>query len=77
MATTVKHLIEMLEKYYDPEETVIFQFFSAEDFENEQGTPLVTKEKFAEFALNYRGDWAEDNFRDDVESELIHFFNLK
>jgi hypothetical protein len=36
MATTVKEVIERLQKY-DPEEVVIGQFFLAVDFEDDEG----------------------------------------
>jgi cytochrome oxidase Cu insertion factor (SCO1/SenC/PrrC family) len=48
MATTTKELIEILQKYTDPEEIVIWQYYTRHDFENDE--PALTKKQFERIA---------------------------
>lgn len=45
MATTAKELINILEKYTDPDEVVIWQYYTLEDFDED-----ITREQFAKIA---------------------------
>ncbi len=49
MATTAKELIEILQKYVKPDEYVIWNYYTREDFEFED-TPDLTNEEFGEVA---------------------------
>jgi hypothetical protein len=49
MATTVKELIEILQKYADPDEYVIWQYYTRADFDYDD-TPAVSNEEFGEIA---------------------------
>ncbi len=50
MATTAKELIEILQKYVDPEETVIWQYYTRHDFELDDLT--ITNKQFARVSDN-------------------------
>ena len=47
MATTSKELIEILQKYTDPDEIVIWQYYTLNDFAEE-----LTRKQFAKVADN-------------------------
>ena len=49
MATKVKELIEILQKYAGPEEYVIWQYYTRADFDYDD-TPALTNEEFGEVA---------------------------
>lgn len=49
---TVKSLIEQLEKIEDKDQSIIFQYFLAEHFEFNDGTPSPTAEQFEEMIDN-------------------------
>ena len=48
MATTSKELIEILQKYTDPDEIVIWQYYTRHDFALDE--PALTKKQFATIA---------------------------
>jgi hypothetical protein len=48
MATTSKELIEILQKYTDPDEIVIWQYYTRHDFALDE--PALTKKQFARIA---------------------------
>jgi hypothetical protein len=50
MATTSKELIEILQKYTKPEDIVIWQYYTTEDFDYDENQPAPTNEEFAEIA---------------------------
>jgi hypothetical protein len=49
MATTAKQLIEILEKYTEPDEPIIWQYYTRADFDYDD-QPAPTKEEFAAIA---------------------------
>jgi hypothetical protein len=55
MATTAKELIEILQKYVKPDEVVIWQYYTREDFEQDEDAE-VTNEEFGEIADSL-GNW--------------------
>jgi hypothetical protein len=48
MATTSKELIEILQKYTDPDEVVIWQYYTRHDFALDE--PALTQKQFATIA---------------------------
>jgi len=46
MATTAKELIEILQKYVDPDEVVIWQYYTRADFDYDDDV-MVTNKQFA------------------------------
>lgn len=50
MATKVKELIEILNKYADPDEYVIWQYYTRGDFDYDDNQPLLTNEEFGKVA---------------------------
>lgn len=54
MATTAKELIEILEKYTKPDDVVIWQYYTREDFNYDENQPELTNEQFAEVAEELR-----------------------
>jgi hypothetical protein len=50
MATKVKELIEILNKYADPDEYVIWQYYTREDFDYDENQPALTNEEFGKVA---------------------------
>jgi hypothetical protein len=49
MATKVKELIEILQKYADPDEYVIWNYYTRADFDFDDA-PVLTNEEFGEVA---------------------------
>lgn len=47
MATTAKQLIEILQKYTDPDEIVIWQYYTLTDFDGD-----ISQEQFGQVADN-------------------------
>lgn len=54
MATTAKELIEILQKYTQPDDVVIWQYYTREDFNYDENQPELTNEQFAEVAEELR-----------------------
>ena len=50
MATTAKELIEIIQKYTKPDEIVIWQYYTREDFEYDENQIALTNDEFAEVA---------------------------
>lgn len=50
MATTVKDLIELLTKYSKPEDVIIYDYYTKDDFDFDENQPAPTNEQFAEIA---------------------------
>jgi hypothetical protein len=50
MATKVKELIEILNKYADPDEYVIWQYYTREDFDYDENQPALTNEECGKVA---------------------------
>jgi hypothetical protein len=46
MATTAKELIELLQKYTEPNEIVIWQYYTRGDFDYDDNQPPITNEQF-------------------------------
>jgi len=55
MATTAKELIEILQKYVDPDEVVIWQYYTRADFDYDDDV-MVTNKQFAKIADSI-GSW--------------------
>jgi hypothetical protein len=50
MPTTVKDLIEVLTKYSKPEDVIIYDYYTKDDFDFDENQPALTNEQFAEIA---------------------------
>ena len=50
MATTAKELIEILTKYTKPDDIVIWQYYTREDFDYDEEQPAPTNDEFAKIA---------------------------
>ena len=50
MATTSKQLIEILTKYTKPDDIVIWQYYTREDFDYDEEQPAPSNDEFAEIA---------------------------
>jgi hypothetical protein len=55
MATTAKQLIEILQKHVDPDEVVIWQYYTRADFDYDDDA-MVTNKQFAKIADSI-GNW--------------------
>ena len=55
MATTAKELIEILQKYVDPDEYVIWQYYTREDFDYDEDAEVTNKQfgKIADSLKNW------------------------
>jgi hypothetical protein len=67
MATTAKELIEILQKYTSPDDVVIWQYYTRDDFDynEDEGLPTLTNEQFAEVA-----DRVEKHLWDGLSDEI-------
>ena len=50
MATTARELIEILQKYTQPDEIIIWQYYTAEHFGYDENQPAPTQKQFAKIA---------------------------
>lgn len=50
MATTSKELIEILEKYTDPDEIIIWQYYTRQHFDYDENQPALTNKQFGTIA---------------------------
>jgi hypothetical protein len=76
MATKVKELIEILNKYADPDEYVIWQYYTRGDFDYED-TETVTNEEFAEIADSLGGWDVWEGVPDLISDEIYSHQNKK
>jgi len=72
MATTAKELIEILQKYVDPDEFVIWQYYTREDFEQDEDAQ-VTNDEFGEVADSL-GNWDVWEGVPDLISDAIYSY---
>jgi hypothetical protein len=75
MATTAKELIEILQKYVDPDEFVIWQYYTREDFEQDEDAQ-VTNDEFGEVADSL-GNWDVWEGVPDLISDAIYSYKNK
>jgi len=75
MATKVKELIEILQKYVDPDEFVIWQYYTREDFEQDEDAQ-VTNDEFGEVADSL-GNWDVWEGVPDLISDAIYSYKNK
>jgi hypothetical protein len=76
MATKVKELIEILQKYADPDEYVIWNYYTRGDFDYEDVEP-VTNEEFAEIADSLGGWDIWEGVPDLISDEIYSYQNKK
>jgi hypothetical protein len=77
MATTAKELIEILTKYTKPDDIVIWQYYTREDFDFDENQPAPTNEEFAEIADSraIRDLW--DGIPDVISDAIYDYQNQK
>jgi hypothetical protein len=74
MATTAKELIEILQKYTDPDDVVIWQYYTRHDFDCDDCQPAPTNEEFAEISDRLeRHLW--DGLSDEIYEAIYHYQN--
>lgn len=73
MATTAKDLIEILQKYVDPDEYVIWQYYTREDWNFDDEQPELTNEEFGEVADSL-GNWDVWEGVPDLISDAIYAY---
>lgn len=76
MATTAKELIEILQKYTDPDEVVIWQYYTREDFDYDEEQPTLTNEEFGKVADSL-GGWDVWEGVPDLISDAIYDYQNK
>ena len=74
MATTSKQLIEILEKYTKPDEIVIWQYYTASEFDFDENQKTPTQKQFAKIADKI-DDW--ELFREAREFISNELFELQ
>ena len=72
MATKVKELIEILQKYAGPDEYVIWQYYTREDFEQDEDAQ-VTNDEFGEVSDSL-GNWDVWEGVPDLISDAIYSY---
>ena len=72
MATKVKELIEILQKYVGPDEYVIWQYYTREDFEQDEDAQ-VTNDEFGEVSDSL-GNWDVWEGVPDLISDAIYSY---
>jgi hypothetical protein len=72
MATTAKELIEILQKYVDSDEYVIWQYYTREDFEQDEDAQ-VTNDEFGEVSDSL-GNWDVWEGVPDLISDAIYSY---
>ena len=72
MATKVKELIEILQKYVDSDEYVIWQYYTREDFEQDEDAQ-VTNDEFGEVSDSL-GNWDVWEGVPDLISDAIYSY---
>lgn len=76
MATKVKELIEILQKYADPEEYVIWQYYTRADFDQDLDTEL-TNDEFGEVADAVKSWDIWEGVPDLISDEIYSLQNRK
>ena len=75
MAITVKELIEILTKYEKPDDIVIWQYYTRNDFDYDEEQPAPSNEEFAEIADKTSG-WIWEGISDNI-SDAIYDYQKK
>jgi hypothetical protein len=77
VATTAKALIEILQKYTNPDDIVIWQYYTIADFDYDEEQPAPTNEEFAEIADSraVRDVW--DGIPDLINDAIYDYQNKK
>jgi hypothetical protein len=75
MATTSKELIEILTKYTKPDDIVIWQYYTIEDFDYDEDL-TITNEEFAEIADRTSG-WLWEGISDNISDAIYDYQNKK
>lgn len=66
MATTSKQLIEILKKYTDPDEVVIWQYYTAKDFDSD-----ISQKQFGQVA-DILDDWEIFSYAyDEINHQIL------
>jgi len=73
MATTAKELIEILTKYTKPDDIVIWQYYTREDFDFDEEQPAPTNEEFAKIADSHdlRDLW--EGISDEISDAIFSY----
>ncbi len=59
MATTSKELVEILQKYTKPDDVLIWNYWTSEDFDTDENQPPISEELFSQVAdsIDRRDVW--------------------
>jgi hypothetical protein len=77
MATTAKELIEIITKYTKPDDIVIWQYYTIEDFNYDEEQPTLSKEEFAEIADSKALRYLWDDIPDQISDAIYNYQNEK
>ena len=76
MAITVKELIEILKKYEKPDDVVIWQYYTRNDFDYDEEQPAPSNEEFAVIADKVSG-WIWEGVSDNISDAIYDYQNKK
>jgi hypothetical protein len=79
MATTVKELIDTLTKYSKPDDVIIFDFYTREDFDYDEDQPAPTNAEFGEIVdeLSSRRHQIWEGVYDRISEAIYDYKNKK
>jgi hypothetical protein len=77
MATTSKELIQILQKYTKPDDIVIWQYYTIEDFNYDEEQPAPSNEEFAEIADSKALRYLWDDIPDQIMDAIYDYKNQK
>jgi hypothetical protein len=75
MATTSKELIEILQKYTQPDDVVIWNYYTTADFDYDEES-TVTNAEFAVIADSV-GGWIWEGVSDNIGDAIYDYKNKK
>jgi uncharacterized protein YydD (DUF2326 family) len=76
MAITVKELIELLTKYEKPDDVIIWQYYTRNDFDYDENQPAPTNEEFEKIADRVEG-WLWEGISDNISDAIYDLQDKK
>jgi hypothetical protein len=76
MAIRVKELIEILKKYEKPDDFVIWQYYTRNDFDYDEEQPAPSNEEFAKIADRVEG-WLWEGISDNISDAIYDLQDKK
>ena len=79
MATTVKELIEILSKFHKPEDYIICDYYTTDDFDYDEDQPAPTNVEFGEIIeeLSSRRHQIWEGAYDQISEAIYDYQNKK